>query len=181
MNNLVEHARDFADRAHRAVNQARKYTGEPYINHPTAVMRLLETHSSDPVSDAQRAAALLHDTVEDTDVTIEEIEQHFGAEVAELVGWLTDVSKPEDGPRRVRKAIDRAHTAGAPPAAKSIKLADLIHNAMDITEHDPGFARVWLREKESLLEVLGDADPALLELAHHTLDICKNKLREASR
>lgn len=176
MNNLVEHARDFADRAHRAVNQTRKYTGEPYINHPTAVMRLLESHSSEAVTDAQRAAALLHDTVEDTEVTIAEIEQHFGAEVAELVGWLTDVSKPGDGPRRVRKAIDRAHTAGAPPAAKSIKLADLIHNAMDITEHDPNFARVWLREKGELLEVLKDGDPGLLKLAHKVYEECQAKL-----
>lgn len=181
MNNLVEHARLFADLAHRAVNQTRKYTGEPYINHPTAVMRLLETHSSEAVADAQRAAALLHDTVEDTEVTIAEIEQHFGAEVAELVGWLTDVSKPSDGNRRTRKALDLAHTALAPRAAKNIKLCDLVHNATDITDHDPGFARVWLREKESLLEVLGDADPSLLELARRTLNDCKLKLKETSR
>lgn len=181
MNNLVEHARLFADRAHRAVNQSRKYTGEPYINHPLVVMQILQDFSSWPITAEQLAAAACHDTVEDTEVTIAEIEQHFGAEVAELVGWLTDVSKPEDGPRRVRKAIDCAHTAAAPPAAKSIKLADLIHNATDITDHDPGFARVWLREKESLLEVLSDADPSLLDLAHRTLNDCKLKLKEASR
>ena len=161
MNNLVEHARDFADRAHRAVNQTRKYTGEPYINHPTAVMRLLETHSSEAVADAQRAAALLHDTVEDTEVTIAEIEQHFGAEVAELVGWLTDVSRPDHGNRAARKAVDRAHTAAAPAEAQTIKLCDLISNTRSIVEHDEKFARTYLAEKRLLLEVMTKGDPTL--------------------
>jgi (p)ppGpp synthase/HD superfamily hydrolase len=178
MNNVIENAREFADQAHRSVGQTRKYTQEPYINHPVAVMNILDAHSSHSVSDAQRMAALLHDVVEDTKVTLEEIEQRFGGEVAQLVNWLTDVSKPGDGPRRVRKAMDLAHTAAAPVEAKNIKLCDLTHNARDITQHDPDFARVWLREKAALLEVLSDADPALLILAHTTLEECRQQLRE---
>jgi len=54
----------------------------------------------------QEAAALLHDVVEDTEVTIEQVEETFGHKIAELVGWLTDVSKPSDGKRAVRKEID---------------------------------------------------------------------------
>lgn len=61
------------------------------------------------------AAAYLHDVVEDTPVSIHEIREEIGPEVSELVDWLTDVSKPEDGNRRVRKELDRQHLAKAPP------------------------------------------------------------------
>ena len=178
MNNLVENAISFADRAHRSIGQTRKYTGEPYINHPLAMIDILRQHSRWPVSDAQLAAAALHDTVEDTPVTLDEVRTVVGEDVATLVDWLTDVSKPQDGNRRTRKALDLAHTAAAPPEAKTVKLADLIHNAVDITQHDPDFARVWLREKAALLEVLSDGDPGLLELAHSTLSQCRQQLKE---
>jgi (p)ppGpp synthase/HD superfamily hydrolase len=178
MNNTIEQAVQFADSAHRSVGQTRKYTGEPYINHPVAVLQILEQHCSTPVTVEMKAAAILHDVVEDTPVTLEQVQDNFGIAVAELVDWLTDVSKPSDGNRRTRKALDVAHTASAPVAAKNVKLADLIHNAVDITQHDPDFARVWLREKRALLEVLGDADPSLLQLARATHSNCVNKLKE---
>ena len=89
MSRLVEKALQFATAAHEG--QVRKYTGEPYINHPVEVMRIVKTVSDDP---AMHAAALLHDVVEDTDVTIEDIVREFGDDVAQLVDDLTDVSKP---------------------------------------------------------------------------------------
>jgi hypothetical protein len=107
------------------------------------------------------AAAWLHDTVEDTEATLEDIRNEFGDHVARLVGELTDVSKPSDGNRAVRKAIDRAHLAGASPEAKSVKLADLIDNCR-------GFCRIYLGEMAALLGVLGDGDPLLLERARKT-------------
>jgi (p)ppGpp synthase/HD superfamily hydrolase len=164
---LVERAFAFAKAAHAAIDQRRKYTGEPYIVHPAAVAELVR---SVPHTDAMVAAALLHDVVEDTPVTLAEIEAAFGAEVAELVEALTDVSRPEDGNRTVRKAIDRAHTAGASPAAKTVKLADLIDNTRSIVAHDRGFARVYLREKALLLEVLREGDPTLWKLANGLLE-----------
>jgi hypothetical protein len=85
------------------------------------------------------AAAWLHDTVEDTPATFGDIEREFGAEVRALVADLTDVSKPSDGNRAVRKAIDRHHTAQASVRAKTVKLADLIDNCRDICEHDASF------------------------------------------
>jgi (p)ppGpp synthase/HD superfamily hydrolase len=172
MNSMINQAIAFATQAHESVNQRRKYNGEPYMVHPLAVMQLLKTKSSDPVSDAQLAAALAHDTVEDTPVTLEQVREELGDEVAQLVGWLTDVSTKDQGPRRVRKAIDRAHTAQAPREAKNIKLCDIIHNSEDIAAHDPNFARVWLREAQALLEVMQDADPSLLQLATLTVSGC---------
>ena len=156
---IVERARIFATAAHSAVAQMRKYTHEPYIVHPAEVVSIVR---SVPHTEAMLAAAWLHDTVEDTGVTIEVIRAEFGDEVAELVGWLTDVSRPEDGNRAVRKAMDREHSAMAPAAAQTVKLADLISNSRSITTHDAAFAKTYLEEKRLLLEVMTKGDPVLM-------------------
>lgn len=161
---MEERARDFATRYH--ASQRRKYTGEPYITHPAAVADLVRSVQH---TEAMICAAWLHDTVEDTPATLDEIERVFGFEVAALVERLTDISKPSDGTRAVRKAIDREHTARASPQAKTIKLADLIDNTRSIVERDPSFAKVYLSEKALLLEVLRDGDATLWEMAHGML------------
>jgi (p)ppGpp synthase/HD superfamily hydrolase len=160
--NMVERARVFATAAHAAVKQVRKYTFEPYIVHPAEVANIV---ASVPHTNEMLAAAWLHDTVEDTGVSIVDIQKEFGNEVASLVGWLTDVSTPEQGNRAVRKAIDREHTAMAPGAAQTVKLADLIANSRSIMAHDPAFARVYLEEKRMLLEVLTRGDATLMAQA----------------
>lgn len=119
-----------------------------------------------PHDEAMVMAALLHDTVEDTETTIDEVRDEFGSDVADLVGWLTDVSKLSDGNRAIRKAIDCQHTSWAPARAKTIKLADLISNVRSILEYDPVFAKAYLPEKALLLEVLRDGDPVLWEKAN---------------
>jgi (p)ppGpp synthase/HD superfamily hydrolase len=164
MATLEERAHVFATQAHASIDQRRKYTGEPYVVHPVAVAALVQ---SVPHTPEMIAAAYLHDVVEDTPVTIEEIEREFGTEVAELVGWLTDVSKPEDGSRKVRKQKDLEHTAKAPAAAKTIKIADLIDNTLTIRDRDPAFWKVYRREKMALLEVLKDGDQTLWQQAFH--------------
>jgi hypothetical protein len=162
---LVSRARAYGTHAHRRIDQQRKYTHQPYEVHLKAVSQLLGEVTDDP---AVIAAAWLHDTVEDTEATLEDIRTEFGDRVALLVGELTDVSKPSDGNRAVRKAIDRAHLAGASPDAKTVKLADLIDNCRDICTHDKGFCRVYLGEMAALLGVLGDGDPLLFERAKKT-------------
>ena len=97
------------------------------------------------------------------------LEEQFGSEVADLVLWLTDISKPEDGNRSTRKALDRQHSAAAPAAAQTIKVADLISNTRTIVEFDPGFARTYLEEKRLLLEVLTRANPTLLDQAKNQI------------
>lgn len=167
MMNIVEKARIFATAAHSAVKQTRKYTGEPYILHPAEVVGIV---SSIDHTQEMLAAAWLHDVVEDTGITIETIHAEFGEKVAELVDWLSDVSKPEDGNRKTRKAIDRDHTAMAPSEAQTIKLADLISNTKSITEHDPKFAVTYLEEKKLLLEVLTKGDSKLMAIAKGLVD-----------
>lgn len=156
---IVRKAQVYAMAAHAAVGQKRKYTGEPYIVHPAEVAKIV---ASVPGSTPDMvAAAWLHDVVEDTGCTYTDIHMAFGADIATLVGWLTDVSKPEDGPRWYRKKLDREHTAQAPAEAQTIKLADLISNSRSIMEHDPKFARTYLEEKRQLLEVMTKGDAGL--------------------
>lgn len=152
----------FASAAHAAVGQKRKYTGEDYIVHPIAVAEIVATVSDDP---RMKAAALLHDVVEDTAVTLDHIRHHFGDWIADRVEELTDVSKPEDGNRKARKALDREHSAAASAEGQTIKVADLIDNTRSIVAHDPDFAVRYMREKRALLDVLTKADPRLREIA----------------
>ena len=160
--NTAEHARIFATAAHAAVGQLRKYTNEPYIVHPAEVVSIVR---SVPHTEAMLAAAWLHDVVEDTGVTIETVRAEFGTEVADLVSWLTDVSRPEDGNRAHRKARDREHTAQAPAEAQTVKLADLISNTRSIMAHDPKFAVTYLEEKRALLAVMTRGDATLMAMA----------------
>lgn len=127
-------------------------------------------------SDAMICAAILHDTVEDTQVGLGHIELYFDKEIASLVEMLTDVSTLEDGNRAARKKIDLEHLAKASPAAQTIKLADLISNTKSIVKHDPDFARVYLKEKEALLQVLDKGHHALWETAADLLQQSKAQL-----
>jgi (p)ppGpp synthase/HD superfamily hydrolase len=152
--------------------QVRKYTGEPYIAHPLAVAAAyMAAEREDFVGGA---AAILHDVVEDTPVTEAEVRELFGDDVGDLVMEVTNASKPEDGNRAARKAIDREHLAKASYKGKTIKLADVIDNLKSIMQHDPHFAKIYMTEKRELLPLLkgGNADlfrelSALIESYFH--------------
>jgi len=163
MIDVVERARIFATAAHAAVSQRRKYTNEDYIVHPAEVVSIVKSVKHTP---EMLAAAWLHDTVEDTGLAIDDIATEFGDAIASMVYWLTDVSKPEHGNREVRKAIDREHSANAPPDVQTIKLADIISNSSTILHYDPKFAKVYLKEKQLLLAVMNKGDSELLVRAH---------------
>lgn len=162
---LVQRAILFATEAHQG--QTRKYTGEPYIVHPLEVMEIVKTVPHTP---EMLAAAVLHDVVEDTDVTLSDIWNEFGYKVRQLVADLTDISVPSDGNRKARKHLDLIHTAKAIPQSKTVKLADLISNSKSITEHDPKFAKVYMKEKAALLKVLTEGDPTLYAQAKKIVD-----------
>lgn len=119
---MESRAKEFATRYHASIDQRRKYTNEPYISHPAAVVELVR---SVPHTEAMLCAAWLHDVVEDTPCTL----------------------------------------GKASPAAKTIKLADLIDNTRSIVERDPKFAQIYLAEKALLLEVLREGDATLWAMA----------------
>ena len=129
---LVMDAASFAADRHRT--QRRKDAeASPYINHPLALASLLagEGGIADPVV---LAAALLHDTVEDTETTLEELEQRFGAEVAATVA---EVTNDESLPKAEQKRLQVAKAASKSKAAKLVKLADKISNLRDVATSPP--------------------------------------------
>ncbi len=165
MTKFEERAKIFATAAHYAAGNIRKYTGEPYINHPAEVVSILKMCTT-PATEQMKCAAWLHDVVEDTGVPLSVIDDIFGHYVAALVEQLTDISKPEDGNRAARKEIDRNHTAACNASAATIKLADLISNSKSIMERDLEFAKTYLAEKRLLLEVLRHGDKNLWDIAY---------------
>ena len=92
---LIDKAKAFAKERH--AGQTRKYSGEPYSQHLRSVVQLLDGYgvTAEPVL----AAAWLHDTVEDTPTTMQEILQEFRPEVAELVYWMTDTEEGDNHTR----------------------------------------------------------------------------------
>jgi len=146
---VIQKAEQFAQEAHK--NHQRKYTGDPYYVHLDEVRNIVKQAGG---TIEQQAAALLHDTVEDTSVTPVDVTREFGPKIAKLVVELTDVSKPEDGNRKTRKAIDRDKLAGVSAEAQTVKYADLISNGRDIGKNDPKFAKVYHAEKADLLRVM---------------------------
>tara|TARA_R110002049_G_scaffold305772_1_gene503227 strand:- start:320 stop:1660 length:1341 start_codon:yes stop_codon:yes gene_type:complete len=162
MEQIVKSAQQYATQAHSQLNHLRKYTNQPYQVHLKRVAQIVSEVTDDP---EVIAAAWLHDIVEDTPATFEEIELKFGARVLQFVFDLTDVSRPSDGSRVQRKAIDREHLSQASAAAKTIKLADLIDNCGDICKHDDRFGRVFISEMQQLLVHLVDGDARLYQRA----------------
>ena len=129
---LVIRATHFAAIKHR--DQRRKDSAaSPYINHPVTLAEILSVEGgiSDPVV---LAAALLHDTLEDTQTTSEELRGQFGSAIAEIVQEVTDV-KWLDKAARKRFQIARARRSSK--GAKLVKLADKIANLRDILANPP--------------------------------------------
>ena len=167
MSGKVKRAELFARAAHGAVGQIRKYTGEPYVTHPIRVMSLVKTVLKDP--DAL-AAALLHDVIEDTEITENEIYAEFGPDVTSMVAALSDPPKVNGiQSRKARKALDRDRLSKASASVQTIKVADMIDNTESIVAHDPHFAKVYLEEKRLLLDVLTKADTGLVHIARNQI------------
>ncbi|XP_054711916.1 guanosine-3',5'-bis(diphosphate) 3'-pyrophosphohydrolase MESH1-like [Uloborus diversus] len=132
-------AANFAAIKHK--NQKRKDIEEtPYINHPIGVANILSMEGG--VYDATvLQAALLHDTVEDTETTFEEIEELFGKRVREIVSEVTD---DKSQPKAVRKALQVTHAPTRSHEAKLVKLADKLYNLRDLNRSTP---KGWSAER----------------------------------
>jgi guanosine-3',5'-bis(diphosphate) 3'-pyrophosphohydrolase len=132
-------ALNFAAQKH--CNQRRKdQDASPYINHPIALANLLwnETGVTDAIV---IVAALLHDTIEDTQTTPEELEQLFGQDVCLLVAEVTD---DKSLPKHVRKQLQIDHASSLSHRARLIKLADKISNLRDMVASPPAN---WSRDR----------------------------------
>ena len=139
---LIVKALTFAAQKHR--DQRRKGAdASPYINHPIALADVLcnEAGVTDRVT---ICAALLHDTVEDTETTAAEIEQAFGPEICGVVMEVTD----DKGLPKLERKRQQVENAGKlSPRARLVKLADKISNLRDILSHPPAD---WPLERQQL-------------------------------
>ena len=144
---LVHKAFDFANDAHRNV---RRRSGEPYILHPIAVAQIVVDDIG--LGCKSISAALLHDVVEDTDYTVEDIRQHFGSKIASLVDGLTKIKNVLDTEEKTHGADISKQSLQAENFKRIlltmnddvrvvlIKLADRLHNCRTI-EHMPEHKR----------------------------------------
>ncbi|MHC2249944.1 HD domain-containing protein [Bradyrhizobium elkanii] len=155
-NSLITRAEDFAKRKHQG--HLRKFTKAPYWLHLEEVAETLHQYAA-PAEVI--AAGWLHDTIEDTDTSYQELVGAFGAVVANIVVEVTDVSRQDScktpdgvGNRALRKTIDRQFLAGASWQGQFVKCADMLSNTRDILEHGGGFARTYVPEKKALILVL---------------------------
>lgn len=160
MNPMILSALDLATKAH--AGQLRKGTDIPYITHPSAVGLILSQYGCNA---AVIAAGILHDTVEDGDVSLEEIERSFGQEVAEIVKGCSEPEKETATwiPRKLH-TIEYLRTASTD--VKMVSVADKLHNITsmlaDYEEHGENLWKRFKRGREdqewyyrSLVEALG--------------------------
>ncbi|MCM1521478.1 MAG: RelA/SpoT family protein [Muribaculaceae bacterium] len=123
---IIERAYRFAKEAHKGV---RRRSGEPYILHPIAVARIVSAEMG--LGSTSICAALLHDVVEDTEFTVEDIENHFGKKIAELVEGLTKISGGIFGDKASAQAENFRKlllTMSQDIRVVLIKMADRLHN-----------------------------------------------------
>lgn len=147
---LVEKARLVAMTAHGATGQKRKYTNEPYFVHPEGVVKILATETNDP---SVLAAGYLHDVVEDTEITNDDIVQLFGPKIGMYVHYVTKHDN-EDMPREARNKLIRDTLNFAPYESQLIKLADITHNMSTIENCDEKFIKRYVAEKRKELDAL---------------------------
>lgn len=140
--------------------QVRKYTGEAYFAHPMRVAASVEALY--PGNPHAVLIAILHDVVEDTEVTIEEIAAGFGDDVARDVGALTKISYPGMN----RAAVLAAYGAQLSAASVDVQVAkacDIVDNIGSIAEHDPKFGVVYAAEKLEEIALLSKLPPNVAE------------------
>jgi guanosine-3',5'-bis(diphosphate) 3'-pyrophosphohydrolase len=153
-------AADFAARKH-ATQRRKDPEATPYINHPLGVAATLAVAGVGDVDVLM--AALLHDTVEDTDCSLGEIDGEFGSVVASLVREVTD-DKSLSGPERKRLQV--LHTRDASWGARCVKLSDKLYNLRDLLRVAPvGWdrdrVRAYFRWSAQVVEGCGDACPEI--------------------
>jgi len=165
---IIERAYVAAEQAHRG--QLRK-TGDPYITHPVAVTEILAGYGLDAPT---LAASLLHDTVEDTDVTLHQIEVEFGTEVARLIDGVTKLDRIQySSPQEAQAATIRKMVVAMAQDVRVLlmKLADRLHNIRTVAalrrEKQERVARETLDVYVPLAHRLG-----VQEIKHELEDRC---------
>jgi len=183
MEETLKKITEFAREAHG--DQRRKFAPEPYIVHPIRVMELCRQHTNDI---AVLAAALLHDVLEDTSVTADQMEDFLvtvlnekqAKQTGQLVIELTDVYIKKNFPewnRRKRRAKETERLSKASGHAQTVKYADIIDNSRDIVNAESDFARKYLEECLAIVKAMKQGNKDLYEKALATVEECLEKVK----
>lgn len=151
----------------------------PYLIHPLRVAGAASVHPEG--SPTLVAAAWLHDTIEDTDTTHDELVRRFGPGVGDLVLELTNVFSKENHPdknRRERRRLEFERLADASSRAKLIKLLDRRDNIQDAPGSKVDFLRIYAGETRDLLGAVGDADPVIRDEIFAAVEHLETRLME---
>lgn len=161
--------------------QKRKYTGEAYTVHLRAVAEMAEQYGLQ----FGYEIGLCHDLIEDPKVNEQELFDkllNFGYDIMEAdfivksVVELTDVYTSESYPnmnRKSRKELECQRMSNISENSQSIKYCDLIDNTKSIVEHDPSFAKIYIQEKQQLLEVMTKGNKYLYKKAKNNMENVK--------
>ena len=179
MDELLLKIRDFANKAHG--NQKRKYTPEPYIVHPERVMNICKAYTEDI---GVLGAALLHDVLEDTSTTKDQIrnfisellDEELAERMIKYVVELTDIYEKKHYPnwnRKKRRSREAKRLAKVSGEAQTVKYADILDNCREIVVHDPDFAKRFLSECNMLLRHMDKGNP---DLFHETWQLVNEQL-----
>lgn len=145
----------FAGAAH---GDQRRPTGAPYLEHLLEALEVLVTGAC--VTDPDLlCAAVLHDVIEDTEVTSEDLEKNFGPRVAELVGWVTIPSAGQGEDKAALKEAALRRLRSAPRDAVLVKLADRLSNVQTLRNLDPARQRVYYDQTVRFIVPLAAVDP----------------------
>ncbi|MCA9015755.1 MAG: bifunctional (p)ppGpp synthetase/guanosine-3',5'-bis(diphosphate) 3'-pyrophosphohydrolase [Planctomycetaceae bacterium] len=175
---VVEHAVRLAAVAHKS--QKRKSSGVPYIAHPLSVCLILMKAGFQ--EESILAAAVLHDVVEDTELTIEELSELFSADVIHYVAEMTEVKETHEGKKRSWRDRKQDHIQVMQQAtlgARAIELADKLHNLeamlFDLQTEDK--QEFWghfgaspeeiVQYYHAMIEAAGQSDPQLESLVRN--------------
>lgn len=144
----------------------------PYITHPLGVCLLLHKYATECRNTPILVAAILHDTVEDTDTTLDEIEIKFGAEVRDLVAAVTD---DKSLPKAERKHLQIQNAPTMSKGAKMVKMADKLYNLNDLmkdppVEWDQERIDAYFEDGQQVMIGCRDADPGLARAMDHLIN-----------
>jgi GTP pyrophosphokinase len=156
----------FAKEKHNG--QTRFNNGEPYIIHPEAVVKILEKLN---VDESLIDAGFLHDTLEDTNTTYEEIEKEFGKKVADLVLELTNDEAQMNAKGKAEYLLDKMNRMST--EALTIKLADRLHNVSDFDTAKPKWRTKYKLQTETILNGLKNLNATQQKLVkdiHNIID-----------
>ncbi len=177
---IIQKAKEFAEKAHKDhfahFNNNRKF---PYVMHLEEVAELVKNAGG---NDEEIASTWLHDTIEATETTIEDIEKEFGKNITEIVFGLTDLPEFINLPLEERKIKQAERVAKESNSIKKVKLADQTSNVRRIAEGKPNWTKeqhiIYINGAKKIAEVCKEVSPEMYKIFEKYYEESFNKINK---